>query len=395
MSVGKKKLLFVINSLHCGGAEKSLVSLLSLVDYSRYEVDLQMFSPEGMFLKLLPEQVQILPMLPYLRFCRGGKGSLRWTFVRLRTSLGLRMRPKCNGRRLHDAQVYWKYSAPAFDMLPTVYDAAVAWGQGNPTHFVARKVNAKQKLAFINADYEAVGHNKWFDDGFYKEFDRIVLVSDRLRQIMEEVYPEYRDRMRTIYDIRNSMLTEKMSEEFDPYPEKDGIPILATVGRMSPPKGYDLAVEAAAELKARGLLFRWYLVGDGPELPRIRNMIEEKGLSDGVFAVGAKENPYPYMKHADVYVQTSRYEGYCLTLSEARGLHTPPVSTNFELVHEHLRHGENGLIVDMTPKAIADGIESMLRDDALRESVRRTLSRERVGNEEEIEKFYQLLEDGA
>ena len=198
--------------------------------------------------------------------------------------------------------------------------------------------------------------------------------------------------MRTIYDIRNQSLTEQMSLAFQPYTKEDGVPVLATVGRMAVQKGYDLAVGAGVLLKARGIPFRWYLIGDGPEYSRICTLIETSGLSDRMFAVGAKENPYPYVKHADVYVQTSRTEGYCLTLSEARGLHTPPVSTNFELVHEHIRNGENGLIVEMTPEAIADGIETMLRNDALRESIRQTLSRERVGNEEEIEKFYELLE---
>ena len=388
----KKRILFIINSLQCGGAEKSLVSLLSLVDYERYEVHLQMFLPGGMFRKLLPEQVHVLPELPYHRFCRTGSGPLKWYLTRLRTSVGLRLGSKCKGRPLHDAQVYWKYSAPAFDPLPTHYDAAIAWGQGNPTHFLAEKVHASRKLAFINADYEAVGHNKWFDRPFYEACDWIVLVSDGLRTIMEGVYPELRDRMRTVYDIRNQSLMEKMALEFDPYEKKDGIPVLVTVGRMVPPKGYDLAVEAAAVLKAGGTAFHWYLVGDGPERARIQTLIQEKGLSDSVFAIGAKENPYPYMKHADVYVQTSRFEGYCLTLSEARGLHTPPISTNFGVVHDQLRHGENGLIVDMTPEAIADGIETMLRDDDLRASIRETLSRERVGNEAEIERFYELLE---
>ena len=388
----KKKILFVINSLTCGGAEKSMVSLLSLVDYSRYEVELQMFSPNGMFLKLLPEQVQILPELAYLRFCREGGGPFRWYWTRLRTAIGLRRRPKYCGHSLRDAQIYWKYAGSAYPPLPTAYDVAIAWGQGNPTHFVAEKVCAKRKLALINSDYEAAGYNKWFDLPFYRAFDRIVLVSDGLRTIMEDVFPELRNRMRTLYDIRNQSLTERMACEFDPYSEQN-VPILATVGRMAPQKGYDLAVEAGAVLKAHGTAFRWYLVGDGPERLRIEQMICEKGLCDCMFTVGATENPYPYMKYADVYVQTSRTEGYCLTLSEARGLHTPPVSTNFDVVYEQLRHGENGLIVDMTPEAIAEGIETMLMDDALRESIRQTLSAERVGNEEEIENFYKLLAD--
>ena len=391
--MSKQKLLFVIDSLECGGAEKSLVSLLSLLDYRRYDVHLLMFSPTGMYLSLLPEQVNILPELPYMRYCReGGRPKLRWCLSRVQTALWLRMQPKYHGSRLHSSQIYWKYVSPALAPLPGIYDAAIAWGQGNPVPYVAEKVQAKRKIAFINADYEAIGYNKWFDRPYYEACDWIAAVSAKLCDTIGGVYPDLRDRMRTIYDIRNQSLTEQMSMAFQPYTKEDGVPVLATVGRMAVQKGYDLAVGSGVLLKARGIPFRWYLIGDGPEYSRICTLIETSGLSDRMFAVGAKENPYPYVKHADVYVQTSRTEGYCLTLSEARGLHTPPVSTNFELVHEHIRNGENGLIVEMTPEAIADGIETMLRNDALRESIRQTLSRERVGNEEEIEKFYELLE---
>ena len=84
-------------------------------------------------------------------------------------------------------------------------------------------------------------------------------------------------------------------------------------------------------------------------------------LKGCLFPVGAKENPYPYIKNADIYVQTSRFEGFCLTLAEARALHIPPVSTNFDVVYNQLRDGENGLIVDMTPKAIADALSGFCR----------------------------------
>ena len=73
-------------------------------------------------------------------------------------------------------------------------------------------------------------------------------------------------------------------------------------------------------------------------------------------------------------------------------MHIPPVSTNFDVVYNQLRDGENGLIADMTPKAIADGIERLLQDKALYGKIADTLKNEHIGNEEEIEKFYQLVE---
>ena len=159
----KKRVLFVINSLGCGGAEKSLVSLLPLFDYEKYEVDLLMFNPGGMFMPLLPQEVTVLPQPAYLRWCAAGGTNLRYVLTRLKVSAGIRSNPQCGGKPLHDAQKYWKYAAAAFDTLEKPYDAAIAWGQGNPTHFVAEKVRAKRKIAVVNVNYETAGHNREFD----------------------------------------------------------------------------------------------------------------------------------------------------------------------------------------------------------------------------------------
>lgn len=97
------------------------------------------------------------------------------------------------------------------------------------------------------------------------------------------------------------------------------------------------------------------------------------------------------MNNADIYVQTSRFEGYCLTLGEARILNTPVISTNFDVVYNQLVDGENGLIVDMKPKAIAEAIERISRDSVLREHIVDNLKKEKKGNIEEIEKLYNLL----
>lgn len=391
----KKRVLFVINSLGCGGAEKSLVSLLSVMDYTKYQVDLQMFRPEGMFIGLLNLNVSVLPTLPYMKYCNrdsDAKFCLRYLLTRVHTTVGLRMPHNVHGQPLHDAQLYWKLAGRAFDPIQQKYDVAIAWGQGNPTHFVAEKVNADKKIAFVNVDYIKAGHNKYFDHPYYEKYDYIASVSNAQQQAMQEVFPDLADRMVTIYDIRNQKLIEKMSEEYIPYSKNPNVKIFATVGRMVSPKGYDLAVGTAKYLKDRGLNFKWYFVGDGPEMGKIQSLITQNELQDIVILVGAKENPYPYVKHADVYIQTSKFEGFCLTLAEARALHIPPVSTNFDAVYNQLRDGENGLIVEMNPESIARAIERLLEDCGLWKKIVSNLELEQIGNEGEIQKLYDLME---
>lgn len=390
----KKKVLFVINSLECGGAEKSLVSLLTAFDYELFDIDLLMFRANGMFIDLLPSEVTILPEPDFFYYSRQSLlrqlKNPRYCYIKLRTSIELRKNRK--KRILHDAQCYWKYAHNAFSVDEKIYDVAIAWGQGNPTHYLAEKINALKKIAFINADYKAVGYNKEFDHPFYKIYDYIVTVSDKLCELVKRVFPAFESKIKTIYDINNAELIEKMAEQ-EIFPEcLDGKLIFVTVGRLVQPKGYDLAVKACKALADRGYAFKWFIVGEGPERINIERDIMKYGISEYMILVGAQNNPYVYMKNADIYVQTSKSEGYCLTLGEARILNIPVVSTNFDVVYNQIINNENGLIVEMDGKAIAEGIMQLINNKELRNSIIDNLKNEKKGNIEEINKLYQLIE---
>lgn len=390
----KKSILFVINSMDCGGAEKSLLSLLSLLDYAKYNVTLQMFRRGGMFEELLPPEVHVRKELDYTAFCSQSMAKqmlsfdLRRIAARVRTSLFLRSNAKKDSP-LHDAQAYWKYSAAAYDPLPERYDVAIAWGQGTPTHFVAEKVQAQKKFAWVNADYEKVGHNKDFDCKYYAAFTGIICVSDKLCLTLQKVFPEYAAKMTTIYDINNPATIFTMADQPCSLANEGNL-TLVTVGRLVPQKGYDIAAKAAWLLKKRNVKFHWYVVGGGDSAP-IEKDIARYGISDCFTLLGAKANPYPYMKAADIYVQTSKFEGYCLTLAEARMLNIPCVTTNFDVVYAQMINGENGLVVEMNAEAVADGIIQLASDPELYQHIKRFQEQEKKGNVEEIEKFYELV----
>lgn len=144
-------------------------------------------------------------------------------------------------------------------------------------------------------------------------------------------------------------------------------------------------------MKERRIPFVWYVVGDGGRGP-IEEDIDRYHIEDNFILLGAKDNPYPYMKAADIYVQTSRFEGYCLTLAEARILEKPCVATAFDVVFDQIIDGENGLVVDMNAEAVVNGIERLMKDQALYDHIRECQKKEKKGNIEEIEKFYELVE---
>ena len=360
----KKKVLFIIDSLSCGGAEKSLVSLLPLLDYNRMEIDLIMFNQNGVFQQYLPDQVHIKSLPAISGIHKLWFGICRFFFTLMLRFYSLR------GIKRHGAETRWMTMKSAYPKLEDKYDAAISYQQGFPTYYLASKVIAEKKLAWINVDILKAGYRENFNRSFYDKMDYVIPVSDILYQMLQKTGFADERKLRTVYDIINVGLINKMSKErgFDDILPKGTWRIL-TVGRMAPQKNYPLAVNTARLLKENGLPFHWYFIGDGDDYDKVKNLIESSGLREEITLLGMKSNPYPYMAGCDIYVQTSLFEGFCLTLCEARLLHKPEVSTNFTVVHNQLKDGENGLIAEMTPESLCNKILALTNDPNLRKHI--------------------------
>lgn len=392
----KTKILFVIESLTCAGAEKSLVTLLSLLDYSKYDVDLQLFSYGGEFEAFLPKEVNLLPPFDYTIFL--DKSTIRQLFTmdvkkisaRLSYSMSIRKRNLTHPDR---AKLYWKYVSNCLPVYNKQYDVAIGYAHGIPTFFVVDKVHAKKKIAWVNATYNLEGENKKYQERFYQALDKIVLVSSSAYGVFSKVYPSYKNKMRIVMDILDASLIEKMSAFPEELMMTTDSPILLTVARLNNRhKGYDIALDAAKILHERGVNFRWYALGKGSFRAEMEQFILENDLQDIFILLGTTPNPYPYIKKCTIYVQTSRHEGFGLSIAEARILNRPVITTEFDAVYNQIVQGKNGIVVSQDPVAVADAIENMLVDIELQNSIIEYQKLEKKGNMEEINKFYELVE---
>lgn len=392
-----KKLLFVIESLVCAGAEKSLVNLLNTIDYQKYEVDLQLFSYGGEFEALLPKEVHLLPPLKYFSYCSGATKStlgeqIKMTVARLRYSAAIRLKTLSNPQK---AVAFWKCSHGCFLKENKHYDVAIAYAQGTPTFYVADCISAEKKLAWINSIYKLEGHEREYVSRKYTEYTSVVCVSEAGRQVFGEIFPEHHNKGVLIYDITNGDSVAQMSQlpsEAENQMNQGKWKIL-TVGRLAAQKGYDIALEACKILKERNIDFCWYALGRGSLEAEIRKTIQEYGIEKNFVLLGTASNPYPYYKQADIYVQTSRFEGFGLAIAEARMLNVPVVTTRFDAVFDQMVDGENGLVVDLTAQAVAEGILRLMEDKALYNHIVEYQSHEKKGNADEINKLYKLMGD--
>lgn len=394
-----KKILFVIDSLTLGGAEKSLVTLLNLMDYSRYDVDLLLFSQGGAFQALLPKEVKLLPVPEYFAYNAVPWSDLpekikhpRMLLSQLRYSAALRM-----GKHNHieKAVLLWESCRNCFREMEQVYDTAIAYAQGVPTFFVAEKVQAKKKAAWINAIYIPTGRYLSYIQPFYKKFDTVNAVSESVAGQMQATFGIPDEKVMVMKDILDAEFAVKMANmpsEVSRDMAGSGTKIL-TVGRLASMKGYDLAIGAAKILRDQGFPFTWYAIGDGALRGELERQIGEAGLQDSFVLLGSRVNPYPYFAACDLYVQPSRFEGFGITLAEAKMFHKPIVTTNFDAVGAQFENEKNGLIVDISPQTIADGILRMERDEDLRRRCVANVRAEKKGNPEEIEKLYAMIEN--
>ncbi|MCA0755380.1 glycosyltransferase [Paenibacillus sp. N4] len=397
----KKKLLFVMNSMTCGGAEKSLISFLQTLDYSAYEVDLFLFKHEGLFMANIPEETNLLeapenykyfdmPFKAALTQCLQ-KGEIASMTARLQ--LGALMRIEKNAARCE--QRVWKYISKSIGKLEKKYDVAVGFLEKNPIYFIVDKVMADKKLGWIHTNYTNLGMDPVIDEPYFQKLDHIVTVSDECAKALQDNFQSQKEKIKVLYNIVSPPMIRQLAKRpLQAAMNNDRSCInITTVARLNYVKGIDFAVLACKLLAREGYPVIWKVLGLGSEKEtrECKALIEEHGLTDRFLLLGVTENPYPFIENADIYVQPSRLEGKSIAVDEAKILRKPIVVTNFPTAKDQIDHERNGLIVAMNPEGIAEGIKRLLNEPGLMNTFSEQLAAEPLGTEAEVEKFYQLI----
>ncbi|MEH6949606.1 glycosyltransferase [Bacillus sp. JJ634] len=391
----KKNLLFVMNNLNCGGAEKALISLLETIDYSLFNVDLLLFKHEGLFLGKIPKKVNLLDEPDGYRYfdmpfkiasanCLV-KGRFDIVLSRIRASYIF----KTEKNRAICEQRVWKSIAQSTKSLDKTYDVAIGYLEKNPVYFCIDKVKAKVKIGFIHNDYDKLGMDPKIDNKYFNHLDFIVTVSEECANVLKERFPIFSHKVKVMHNIISPAIVQKMAEE--PIQIERQKTKLISVGRLNYQKGFEMAIQACKNLVESGYDIVWYVIGEGEERDKLEKMIEGNNLQERFILLGMKENPYPYVREADLYVQPSRFEGKSIAVDEAKILRKPIVVTNFTTAKDQIHHKENGWIADMNSHSIADGIKLLIDDEILRSKFIDNLSKERLGTELEIQKLYQMI----
>lgn len=399
MNNSKKNILFIINNLNVGGAEKALVSLLQTFDYNKYNVDLFVFNHEGIFFESIPKQVKILPpqkRVPY--FYQSSLSALllalkKFDYKAIYSKLMHIVLSKYYKSGVLVEQYFWKHYSVSLEKLEKKYDVAIGFQEKNPIYFCIDKVNATKKIGWIHTDLETLGIDFNHEKHYFNKLDKIVLVSQGLQQRLSKKLPQFALKIVSIENIISKKTIQHLAEQKTDFIFNQDTFNILFVGRIAQEKGLFLALDALEILVNKGYKINWYLIGEGNKKQELIAQATAKNILQNIHFLGLKNNPYPYIKQADMFILPSFYEGKSISLEEAKLLCKPIVITNFSSANDQIQDGKNGFIAQMNPQSIAQNIEKFLQNKELQNQFSLELFKSASGNEKEIEKLYQLIEN--
>lgn len=360
----KKKIIFVISRMSIGGSQKSLVNALCSLDYDQYDVTLYVRENKTELIPELPADVKVIVNTNKRRYEHTPYTLYLYFLIRFFILIGKKDLANQFGIKSRDYIVKRKtnYEKKRYgEILSQKYDIAISYLQGFTCKFTYDCVKADRMICFYHNSTDALPdiHKKYLN-----KFEKKVVVSDETKDFLSSRYPEISEQILVIKNLMNIDKIRSKAQEVT-IEKTAGIKYLCTCGRISPEKGYDIAIKAAQILKNKGYSFVWYFVGDGPDFQKRKNDAEKLSLNDYIQFLGSQENPYPWIGQCDIYVQSSYEEAQPLSIMEAQILGKPIVSTNTVGGKNLIKNNETGLLCDINAEALSDSIARLIDDKAL------------------------------
>lgn len=334
----KKKILFLINTLRDGGAEKILVDIVNGMDPHKYDIEVKLIYKRGVYLDKLNSNVK-------LSYMTGDPKS----FVARQVS---RMLPRMSSEILHHLFIKEKY------------DVEVAFLEGYATKIVAGAPKCTRKLAWVHCD---VMKTEWItgvyknDEEFskcYKKIDEVVCVSESVKEAFLQRFGDVTKLTVKYNPVNDVLIREKAKEAVSLKPSPNKVTLIS-LGRFTYPKNFGRLLKAIKMVRDEYPVELW-LLGDGEQRKELEEYVNANRLNDIVTMPGFISNPYPYIKQADVYACSSIYEGFSTAATEALVLGTPVLTTDVSGMREMLGDSEYGLIAENTDEAFVSGLRTIL-----------------------------------
>lgn len=357
----KNRILFVAEELNINGAMMSLLALLRALPMEKYDLSLFLFKHGGELMSQLPKHIDVLPELfPYAVHRMALKDALKETIKRGRIDLMFY-------RVLVSFQRYFKLDYNLWAFLPSIksdFDIACCYTDGFVAAMTMRKTVATKKICWIHYVYTKEPQPKYVYNALIKA-NICVPVSIEAGKALSQILG-VKVKQHIIHNITDASVCIDRASEPCERPRIEGVSRVVSVGRVTFAKYFEIIPAVAQKLKTSGIRFEWYIIGMGEQYAELVDMVDRMNLSDCVYFIGPRDNPMPWIKSADVFVNPSRYESWGMTVSEALCLGKAVITSDIPVFAEQIRNEENGLMCSVVPENLANAIIRVLTDEQLR-----------------------------
>lgn len=347
----KKRLFFLIESLSGGGAEKVLMDLVSKLDKSRFDVTVATIVNSGVYIEEIRKHCDYYSLLPSPNGVSTFFGKF---FYKLRYKLIYHLPPSLISR--------W--------VIKGDFDIEVGFIEGFATKVVSHSRNQlSKKIAWVHVDpvNQNYADNYYRDNNqqikSYKKFDTVVCVSENVKKAFKEKFQSVDNVIVKYNPVDKQTIIDKSNESWN-FKKSDRL-LIGTVGRLTDIKGYNRLLKVVQQLLKDGINLELWILGDGEQKESLKKYIHENNLENRVRLLGFQNNPYKFIKNFNLFVCSSKAEGFSLAIAEAITLGIPVVSTNCAGPNELLNFGEFGMVVENNDQSLYLGIKELISNQEL------------------------------
>lgn len=280
------------------------------------------------------------------------------------------------------------------------YDLAIAYHQEQRkkaivsgfSRVVDRCVDAKRKVAWMHFDSDTIDLDSEFNNRFYEKMDKVVFVSRSLMNNFVNKHSQFSKKADYCYNFMLYDVMRSKSEEVQGTPFPADAFVCFSACRLSEEKGLVRAIRSFAEVFNRNSDLFWFIAGDGPERENIERAIRENILDDRIILLGNQNNPYPYMKNADLVINVSFHEAAPMVFFESKALGTPVFATRTSSAEELLNNGVDSFVCENSEQDLRDGLDWIMNNRERVAYAKLRLATHIAGNEGSIFKIKSLVE---
>lgn len=373
------KIAIINTNLKMGGIRQSLLNLLDALKDKGFEIDLYILTGcveeiQKQIAGLNINSVTVIPGTDIYYKTINDQHSVKGKLKKLLLGTASRMvgREKVLKFIINEEKLPEKEYDVVISYSNSIWTRGSRYFSGG-CEYVAFRLNGKRKLAWVHSNPKNLGFTSEIGQRVYARFDSIINVSYGCKEIFDSICPDLENKSIVLYNLCNSNKVRYLMNEENPYQKGFHIVTVARLDNKS--KRLDRLAMTCKLLKEAGYSFQWHVVGDGNDMPLLRNLVDEYQLHNVLIIEGRKDNPYPYMKNADFYVCTSAYEAFPMVIRESFLCGTPVITTPIPPAKEVITEGKNGLIcAGFEPDNIYEEIAKIFVDGKLLEDMKTFIS---------------------